>query len=101
MTARRDLPALAAFAAVIALLLAPALAHFTDRLAGRPDDIDFTGSTALLEVAGICELRSVRLAVVVSKNRTLRAFEHGGTADRLGAATFFDTLPEAVTGIRV
>lgn len=60
------------------------------------DDIDYTGNNAVVQVAEICELRSVELGVVTHPGKTDTAFHKGGLVGDIGKQRLFNSVDEAV-----
>ncbi|MEI2728180.1 MAG: SulP family inorganic anion transporter [Candidatus Nanopelagicales bacterium] len=63
------------------------------------DDIDFTGNNAVIQVAELCELRTVELAIVTHPGKTDRAFHKGGLIDDIGQDRVFESVEAAVVAL--
>ena len=63
------------------------------------DDIDYTGNSAVIQVAELCELRSVQLAIVTHPGKTESAFRKGGLVADIGEDRLFESVETAVITI--
>lgn len=63
------------------------------------DDIDYTGNSAMIQIAELCELRTVELAVVSHPGKTDDAFHHGGLVDSIGAERVFGSIDAAIEAL--
>lgn len=66
----------------------------------RVDDIDYTGNTAMIQVAELCELRTVELAIVTQPGLTESAFRKGGLVKTIGRDRVFESIDAAVQWFR-
>lgn len=60
------------------------------------DDIDYTGNSSVIQVAELCELRTVQLAIVTHPGKTDTAFHKGGLANDIGDERIFESIDAAV-----
>ncbi|HAM21417.1 MAG TPA: hypothetical protein DCQ04_03925 [Actinobacteria bacterium] len=63
------------------------------------DDIDYTGNSAVIQVAELCELRTVGLAIVTHPGKTDRAFHKGGLIEDIGQDRVFESVEAAVVAL--
>lgn len=63
------------------------------------DDIDYTGNSAVIQVAELCELRTVEFAIVTHPGKTDTAFHKGGLVEDIGEGRVFESVEAAVTTI--
>lgn len=61
------------------------------------DDIDYTGNSAVIQVAELCELRTVELAIVTHPGKTDTAFHKGGLISDIGEDRIFESIDVAVS----
>lgn len=63
------------------------------------DDIDYTGNASMIQVAELCDLRSVELALVTHPGKTETAFRKGGLEKLIGPDRIFESIDTAVLAL--
>lgn len=63
------------------------------------DDIDYTGNSAVIQIAELCELRTVDLAIVSNPGKTETAFREGGLVTVVGDQRIFESIDLAIVAL--